>query len=674
MHSQTLAVRSALLLDAAGKGNEQAIFREIADLRALSSPPSPEVLRNLLYACLRLSDFYNEAANEKEKTEFLENGQNAKERSLFWLNQAKEIFDRNQNALPPAELANAHLAADLAERMKDWRAMLNAWNAIVSNNEPDLRALLGMARALQHLGDYASSWQSLRKAETLVKNDADLLALALQQQAVAGALPRGYPQREEKKRQADALARKRLAKGWNNALALNLFFRALETKNLREAEELLQSMESRGLATPREYLGLAEAQVAQGLQHPNNTKGAKNVFETVPPGAPRDSARRNAQKALKSGDPETLRRLLYVFMALNDKQQVLAILKRIEQAQAPETPAALRQLSDAYGFLGDKKRQFDLLEKRARLTGKLADWTDAIDRRYWEGDCQGALQLLNTAESLYPGNAELTGRRILALVDTGHYGQAIKVFQDIRKQEPEIGKKMPAESFAALALAYDKNGLFERARHFFRLSLTKEPANSRAVLGLAALYRREGKTGEAARLLQKFLERHPENLWVRAELANLRPALGKRQYNRILANTPDNAGNGEKAVRALALWQTGRLKEALKIYADLMQNPQKDPSLMCDYAQALMDAGKMGEAENILNKAIQKFPDHLLPRRILAAIFIREKEYARAEACLRKALDIAPRNAEILRQLAFVQQMQKKSWKAQKTWHDAGKR
>ncbi len=674
LRSQTQAVRSALLLEAAKRGEEQPISREIADLRARSTPPEPEVLRNLIYACLRLSDVYDAASEDNAgETPFRGNPQTARERSRFWLEQAKSLFARHREVLPPAERANAHLAADLAERSGDWRAMLDAWNSIAENSGPDVRTLLGIARAAQHLRDYETSWQRLREAEARVENDADLLALALQSQTVAAALPKEYPQRAEKQRHADALARKSLAQGWNDALAFNLFFRALETRDLREAEELLQALESRGLATPREYLGVAEAQVAT-LRQPKREKGAREAFATVPPGAGRDSAARNALKALGSAEPEMLPRLLYVFTALRDRQQVLAVLKRMERARLPETPATLSQLADAWGFLGDRKRQFDLMEKRAHLTGQLAHWNDAIDLRYWNGDHQGALRLLDAAEALHPHNVPLTGRRLLILVDMGRYGQAMRVFQQARRQDPEISKRLPAESVAALAVACDRSGSPERARHFFQLSLAREPANARAVLGLADLLRREGKTAAAARLLEGLLERDPENLWARAALAEVRPSRGKRHYESIRARVRDDADAGEKALLALALRRTGRLREALRVYADLTRDAERSPALLCDYAQALMEADRPGEAKKVLRQSMREFPQHLPTRRLLAASFIREKEYARAEACLRDALGIAPRDPELLRELAVVQHAQKKFWSAQKSWLDAGKR
>ncbi|WP_308620414.1 tetratricopeptide repeat protein [uncultured Desulfovibrio sp.] len=675
LRSQTQAVRFALLQEAAKAGDERPISREIAELRALPSPPAPEVLRNLIYACLRLSDVYGAAPeNQTGGAALRGNGQTAKERSHFWLDQAKTLFDRHREVLPAAEPANAHLAADLAERSNDWRAMLAAWKTVARNGEPDVRTLLGIARALQQLHEYEASWQHLREAEALARDDADLLALALQSQAVAAALPKGYPQRAERQRHADALARKSLAQGWNDALAFNLFFRALETHDLREAEELLGALEGRGLATPREHLGVAEAQVAMGLRQPKREKGASGTFATVPPGAERESAARNARKALESAGPEMLPRLLWVFTALNDKQRVLAVLKRMEQAQLPETPATLRQLADAFGFLGDRKRQFDLMEKRAQLSGKLADWNDAIDLRYWSGDHQGALRLLDAAEALHPRNVQLTGRRVLALVDMGRYRQAMQVFQHAQRQDPEIGKKLPAESVAALAVACDRSGRPERARHFFRLSLAQEPGNARAVLGLADLSRREGRPAAAARLLEGFLERDPENPWARAALADMRPARGKHHYERIRASIRNDADAGEKAVLALALRRTGRLREALRVYSELTRDEKRTPALLCDYAQALMEADRPGEAKRILQQSMREFPDHLPTRQLLAATFIGEKDYARAEACLRNALGIAPRNPELLRELAVVQHARKKFWSAQKSWRDAGKR
>lgn len=672
--SQTRTVRFALLLEAAQHGNEQAIFKEITALRGLSSPLEPEVLRNLLYACLQLSDFYSTTSENKTgKTASPDNQKKAKERSLFWLEQAKRLFDENREFLSIAERANAYLLADLAERSGDWRSMLDAWKTIARGNELNVRPFLGIARASQHLHEYESAWQSLRKAEVFVKNDKELLELALLSQAVARAMPKRSPQHAEKQRHADTLARKYLATGWNDTLARNLFFRALEIKNLREAEDLLQTLEDRGLATPRDYLGLTEVQVAMELRRSKPEKGAKGSFKVVPPGPGRDRAVRNALKVLEANAPETLTRLLYVFTALNDKQQVLTVLNLIERAHLPETPAMLRQLSDAYGFLGDAKRQFALLEKRAQLSGQVTDWIDAIDRRYWSGDYQSALRLLTRIEPFYPGNADLVGRRILALVEMRRYGQAIKVFQNVQRQESEISKKLSAESVAALAFAYDRNGFSERARRFFKLSLTKDPENSHAVLGLADLLKREGKTATAARLVQNYLERNPENIWARVELANLRPAQEKRQYEHILANVSSDASAGEKSAQALALWRTGQLKKALKIYSNLMQDPNRTPAMLCDYAQALMDADKLEEAKHILHVAMREYPDHLLTRRLLATIFIREKNYASAETWLRKALEMEPHCSELSREIAFVQQVQKKFWSAQKNWLAAGK-
>lgn len=673
--SQSKAVQSALLLEAAKNGDEKTVLGRIADLRYPNSSSDPETLGNLVYACLRLSDFYGAIAENETVKHVSQDGlKNAKDRSLFWLDQAKTILDQNRDALPLAEIANVHLSADVAERRGDWAAMLDAWNTIARGTEPEIRSLLAIARATQHLHDFEASWQSLMAAEALIKDDADLLPLALQAQAVANALPARYPQRAEKRRHADILARKSLAKGWNKTLAFNLFFRALETKKPQEAEELLKALEARGLATPREYLALAETQLATVLRRGDNEKSGRRFIASSTPGTIRSNVVRNALKALEANDPETFPRILYLFTALGDKQEVPAILNRIKQARLPETPMMLRQMAEAYALLGDKQQQFSLLEKRARLSGQAADWMDAIDSLDWNTDKHNILRIIDQAMALHPWNAELVGRRILALADMDRYSQAIKDFQKARRREPEIEKQMSAESIAALGLAYDKNGNPDRARHFFKLSLEKKNANGRAIAGLANLLSREGKSGEAARLLRDSLERNPDNLWARVELANLLPAQKKSQYQAILSNEPTAAGYGEKAAIALAMRQTGRLRESLRLYSSLVNSPQRTPAIMNDYALALMDADKIGEAKKVLNSALREFPNHLPAHRLLAAIFIREKDYARAESCLRRALDIEPRNTDVSRELAYVQQQQNKFWSAQRSWFGAGKR
>lgn len=663
IHSQTQAVQAALLLEAAKRGDEQTVLQALEQMRNLSAPPSPETLRSMMYVCLRLADFFTGVVAENEPLNALpslpHNAAQGHARADLWLSRAKEIFVQHRAALPLSELENARLAADLAERDADWQAMLTAWNRVTLLDARDAQAWMGIARASQHMEDYETAWQSLRKAEALAGDDAAIrLALALQFQAIAAALPPTYPQRLEKQHYADALARQRLALGWNDELALTLFFRALATDELAEAEKLLHMLGARGRATAHEYLGLAEASLALG--------------------ADRERVARNARSALSSGPPEIWLRLLYLFTAIDDKKQVSALLHRIETSSLPETAESLRQRADAYGFLGDQARQFALLEKRARLTGLLADWGDAIDRHYWAGDFEGALRLIGGAEKAHPNAPELLARRIVVRVDMQRYAQAVKDFQDAQRQEAGVSEKLHAESLAALAVAYDKTHATGRARHFFKRSLEKDPANHRASLGMASLARREGNIAEAVRYLQAYIARNPTSLWAHFELASLRPHLGKQQYKQVLAQTtPDAQGTvaqANRAVRALALWRTGRLQEAFTVYASIMQEEKKNPNVMCDYAQLLMDMHRYEDARKVLAQTLQSFPDHVWAYRLDATILIREKKYELAAHRLQQALSRAPRDHDALRDLAFVQQVQSKPWAAQKHWLGAGKR
>lgn len=95
---------------------------------------------------------------------------------------------------------------------------------------------------------------------------------------------------------------------------------------------------------------------------------------------------------------------------------------------------------------------------------------------------------------------------------------------------------------------------------------------------------------------------------------------------------------------------------------------------MCDYAQVLLDAGDNDKAKKVLLGAVREFPDDLRARHLLAKSFIRLGEYSSAGTSLRKALAISPGNPEVLRDLAYVQQIRKKGWAAQRALLGAGKR
>lgn len=659
--SQTLEVRAGLLLKAALKGDEQSVLDALASMDNLVDNTAPDVVRNMIYACLALSDFFKDAAAE-QKFEAPDQVAESNARARFWLERARGIFTKYEAALPFSEVVNARVAADLAERFEEWPALRRAWLVVVEKEPQDASAWLGLARAAQHLEDYQEALESLARVESLEPEDRKTrLALALQYQTIAQNMPESGPQKEQTARHADELAMNYLLDEWNDTLARNLFYSSVAARNVDTAEAMLAELDLRGLSTPWEYLGLAESYL------PNSAKGHGRERVAV-----------NAARAISPDFPEAWPRLLYIFLSIEDKAQLRRVLNLIARSSLPKSPELLRQMAYAEGFLGNKDAQVALLEQRARLTGLVADWLELIDHRFWDGDYPAALQALERAEALHPRAPQLLDRRMQIFMAMNDPGDTIKSYNQAKRQSAAVDGKLSAAALSALGLAHESLGNPERARHFYRLALLKDPADFRAASGMAGMARRAGNLQEAARYLRACLERNPDNLWARLELASLQAEQGKRQYRQILDKTaPDAQGRmlrDERVPRALALWRMGKLQEARKIYAALVQEPKTNPNLRCDYAQLLLEMGRPDEAEKILAATIREFPGHLPAYRLNASICARRRDYARAAQFLREALRISPQDAEIKRELAALALAQKNPEMARRFWTAAGTR
>ncbi len=652
--SQTLEVRAGLLFKAALKGDEHAVLAALNSMENLVDSTAPDVVRNMIYACLALSDFFKAAAAEQKFAE-PDKMPESIERERYWLDRAKAIFTRYEQALPFTQIVNARVAADLAERYEDWPALRRAWRIVVEKEAEDPGAWLGLARAAQHLGDNQECLESLRKVEELGPSDQKMrLALALQYQALAQNMPDKALQREQIARHADGLAMAYLADAWEDTLARNLFYSSVACRNVARAEAVLAEMELRGIATPWEYLGIAEAYL------PASAKGS---------GRGRIAA--NARKAVSADFPEAWPRLLYIFLSIEDKEQIRKVLELIAKSPLPKSTELLRQMAYAEGYLGNLEAEIALLEQRARLTGKVADWAEIVDRKYRAGDFPAALEILARAEAIHPRASELLDRRVQILVAMDDLASAIRNYNQAKRKDARLDEKLSAQAFSSLGLAYERSNLPDRARLFYRQALKKNPGDFRAASGMAAMARRSGNMAEAARYLQACLERDPKNLWAKLELAALKPEQGKKRYKQILAETkPDAQGRlskDERVPRALALWRTGRMHDARKIYAQLMRETAQNPSINSDYAQLLSEMGASDEAEKILAKTIKDFPEHILAYRQLANVYALRGNYGQARQFLKQALHLSPNNAGVLRDLSALALSQKNPAKRENT-------
>lgn len=652
--------RIGLARMAADRTDEAAAEAQLAALAAEKDGVGADGIRAQAYVCLGMADALNRAGGERAA------------RAAAWVKRGETIFLDNAALLPLDDVENAMLAADIAERKSDWPRARDAWEAVAAKTPESIPAWLGLARSTAGGGDAEAAWQALDRAERLGVGDPDLrLQMAWQYLAAAEALPESDASRPERMAHAGRFAENLLQTLWDANLASTLFFRALAEDRMDKADALLARM---GNAPPDVHAAMAEALAAK---MPDTAAG--EARERL-----RGRIMAEADAALRSDDAAILLRMTAILQTVDEKERLQTVLARIETVPAPEGEAGwerLRQLSEAYGFLGDRERQFALIEERARLSGGLTEWLDAVDRHTWAGDYTGALALLDEVDAAYPDAVEALNRRLALFADDNRPGPVIAAFEKARGRDATVEERLSADALAALGTAYDDVRATPNARRFLRLSLDKEPANKRGSMGAARLLRRDGNLGGAIRQLRLYVEASADDPWGWLELANTRTQVnqnGRPEYLKVMALTePDAAGNipeDVRAARAVALRQLGREKEARELLAGTVGPVITNPDVACDYAQMLMDIGKYEEAVDILRRTVVAFPNHVWAYRLEATILVRWRKYDLAAARLKEALAWSPSDGEVRRDLGFATQLWERTWDSQKGWLSAGGR
>ncbi|MDR2390206.1 MAG: tetratricopeptide repeat protein [Planctomycetota bacterium] len=658
---------------AAARGDDATVESVLNRLNSLKEERVPEEVRDSVYVCFTLSDFHRSSDPDLADQ---------------WLKRAEEIYRANVLLFPDTDAENINMEADLLERKGDWNEAFAFWKRSVDRRPDDINAWLGIARAAAGKKDSDEAWKYLTHVIDVGATGLDIeLQLAGQLLELAEETPEDSPARAERLDFAFKFAEERLRKRWDPELAATLVWRVLEMNDFTKARDFLSR--SGDYATPEMHASLAEAFLAAAV-----SEQEKAGFM---PDDLRNGALAEALAACRGKDRNTMMRAAYVLSEVNEKDKLREVLGWIEATDwtgDPEDLTSLIQLADAYSVLGEFDRQYELAEKRARLGGE-PEWLDAIDRHMWNSDFDGAIRIMREAEEKFPDSGEIFSREISIHADNNRPGVVIATFERARQHSPGIETKLTGDALAAIADSYDETRSVPQARRFYRLSLEKAPANKRGAMGAARLQRRDGNLAGAIKHLQAYVEATPDDPWGWLELANYRSdasatvasdssfsrasyGSGRSEYARVVELTePDKNGDIPKdvvAARAVSLRRLGREREAMRLLQNTVEDTIESPDVACDYAQMLMEIYRYDEAEQVLRKTVKQFPYHVWAYRLEATILVRRQRYDLAVARLKEALQWAPNDGEVQRDLAFAAQLWERTWKSQKGWLTAGGR
>ena len=123
------------------------------------------------------------------------------------------------------------------------------------------------------------------------------------------------------------------------------------------------------------------------------------------------------------------------------------------------------------------------------------------------------------------------------------------------------------------------------------------------------------------------------------------------------ASTPKVIFRGVEEVRAASSQNdsTGKRAEAVGVAPVKQISPQQQAEFSYQKAVALLQQGRVTEAQESLGESLRVAPDHAASRQALAGILVEKKQYAQAEQLLREGLGRAGSQPEFAMAMARIQ-------------------
>jgi tetratricopeptide (TPR) repeat protein len=214
-----------------------------------------------------------------------------------------------------------------------------------------------------------------------------------------------------------------------------------------------------------------------------------------------------------------------------------------------------------------------------------------------------------------------------------------------------LGTIEQALALASRAVLQDPAQAAAQAREVLRVA----PAHPQARFLLAVALRRQGELVAARDMLLALAAEQDRSPQVHYELGLAHSASGQgAEAERALRQAVKLKPAWPEAWRALAdlLWLADRPAEADAAYARCIEASVKDPVLM-EAAAALCDE-RLAVAEALLRDRLKASPDDVAALRMLAELGTRLGRYGDAERLLEQALELAPSFTPARHNLAIV--------------------
>ncbi len=319
---------------------------------------------------------------------------------------------------------------------------------------------------------------------------------------------------------------------------------------------------------------------------------------------------RNAAQ-LRPADPEPYYQMALVLLATHDMKSALACLRKALDLDPKHVPAQLK-MAELMAYNREPKvvrKAGEQLKGLLGAPGVGADGLNLLAITEWRlGRSGQAEEHLKQALAQFPAHLQSAVTLASLYLSRKETDLAEQVLQDAVRQAPR-----DTAPLMALGRFYVLVNRLPEAEQQFRKAWKMQPSNAEALLDLANTALQRGDQAAAGESLG-HLSRLPDTRY--------------------------------RSLHAIFLFQNGRQMEAIGELERLAQSDPKDRQVRSLLVSALVVSGRASEAEQLLNAALAKNrrdTEALLQR---AALLIRVRNYAPAQADLTQILHDQPSRGE----------------------------
>lgn len=205
-----------------------------------------------------------------------------------------------------------------------------------------------------------------------------------------------------------------------------------------------------------------------------------------------------------------------------------------------------------------------------------------------------------------------------------------------------------AAEYYNIGNAFFELGQYEKAIDAYRSALRFDPGLAKADYNLALTYARMERLPEAEQLLKKLLADDPTNVSLILTLAWAYHRAGREEealsrYDAGLAIAPENADAWYNS--AVILWKLERKQEALERFRGLLAVAPDDAEGLFGVGSLLLSMEDPEGAEQYLGRCVQKKPEDIEARYLLADSLERQRKLSGVLAEYDRILVLDPKQA-----------------------------